>query len=595
MNAFGFRSFSRSLRALAAAAFGSLVAAPVAAQVTEPNGLTVPQEVQQRELDIATARGYPEEALTLPGLFACFNDPVDWQTNAATAPSVFSPLCGFTGTLVMRGGGCRLEFGWYNANESGVAPTDDEIYTLVPADPPERSDFCPLAGSSTQSQLLNTCDSCPATRGEAVQTFNANEIRSDARYAGGLIGFALRGAPGSQCTETHFSQNELNPRCMSGGQGNVTCTEPGEPWIMALVYQSVSTPDAFYIAFEDLPATNFGPDMGQNDGDFNDFVYFITGLTCDGAGQPCTTDQLGACATGITSCAADGSLTCNQVVTGGPELCDNIDNDCNGVADDGEGLCLGDQVCYRGACVPPCGTGEFQCAANEICQDSVCVDPLCAGVPCPADQVCRAGTCVGACDGVVCPHGHECQLGRCVDLCAAADCPAEEVCEQGVCVRNCSCRTCPAGTECAVDGHCKESACKDVTCPAGQYCSAGTCLDGCSGAVCPGGAECVNGACEPPMPGTGGSSGTGAMGGSGGTIVIGGSSGTGPGTGGTGPSTGGSGGSSATGGSLVDRRIPSTDPGCACSTPRAPNTSFSLLSVASLALLLGRRRRRAAA
>src|SRR5687768_7006059 len=135
MTAFGSRPFALVLSAASAVAFGWLfAAAPAAAQVTEPNGLLVPQEVQQRELDVATSRGYPEEALTLPGLFACFDDPVDWQTNAATAPSVFSPLCGFTGTLVMRGGGCRLDFGWYNATESGVAPADNEIYTLVPAD-----------------------------------------------------------------------------------------------------------------------------------------------------------------------------------------------------------------------------------------------------------------------------------------------------------------------------------------------------------------------------------------------------------------------------------------------------------------------------
>jgi MYXO-CTERM domain-containing protein len=592
MTAYRTRWTIASLLHAAFVALGfSLATLPAAAQVTEPNGLMVPQPVQQRELDVALSRGYPEEALTLPGLFACFNDPVDWQTNAGTGPSVFSPLCGFTGTLVMRGGGCRLDFGWYNASASGTAPTDAEIYTLVPADPPERSDFCPLAGSSTQVQLGNTCNSCVDDRGSAVQTFNANSIRTDDRYAGGLIGFALRGLTGSQCTQTHFSQNELNPRCVP--DGTITCTQPNEPWIMALIYQSVAVPDAFYIAFEDLPATNFGPNMGQNDGDFNDFVYFITGLTCDGAGQPCATDMLGACANGLTSCGADGAITCNQVVTGGAELCDNIDNDCNGVVDDGEGLCPGDQFCYRGACVPPCGTGEFQCGADEICQDSACVDPLCAGITCPVDQVCRGGTCVGACEGVVCPHGHECQLGRCVDLCAAAACPAEEVCEQGVCVRNCSCRTCPADTECALDGHCKPSACKDVTCPAGQYCEGGTCLDSCTGAVCPGGANCVNGACEPPMPGTGGSAGSTGTGGSAGTIiVVGGTSGSGPGTGGSGPGTGGSGASSGSGGSAP---IPSTDPGCACSTPRAPSTPFGLLSIAGLGLLLGLRRRRQAA
>jgi MYXO-CTERM domain-containing protein len=82
------------------------------------------------------------------------------------------------------------------------------------------------------------------------------------------------------------------------------------------------------------------------------------------------------------------------------------------------------------------------------------------------------------------------------------------------------------------------------------------------------------------------------MGGSGGTIVLGGSSGSGPGTGGSAPGTGGTG---ATGGSNVGGPIPSTDPGCACSTPRGTNTNFGWLAVAGLALSLGWRRRRPAA
>ena len=196
----------------------------------------------------------------------------------------------------MRGGGCRLDLGWYNATASGQTPMDSEIYTLVPASPATARDFCPLAAVHTNdpnradtAMITAECNSCPLGRGTGVTTFTATSIRDDPRYMApprgtGLIGFALRGSASTQCPQTHFSENDLNPDCTTG------CTTPG-PWIMTLVYTSKVMLDSFYIAFEDLPATNFGPNQGQNDGDFNDFVYLISGLTCEGGGQPCAVPE----------------------------------------------------------------------------------------------------------------------------------------------------------------------------------------------------------------------------------------------------------------------------------------------------------------
>src|SRR4051812_1898122 len=158
-----------------------------AAGVAEPNGLSIPQPISADAPYQTSAN-----SLTLQSLFASRNEQIDWQQDATTSPAVFSPLCGFTGTLVLRGGGCKVDFGWYNVNPNNVPPLDSEIYVLVPkSDPIFNQTFHPQAG-------------------EAGQTFTAAAIQSDPNYKGGLIGFAFKGNPSEVCTQTHYSQRELN-------------------------------------------------------------------------------------------------------------------------------------------------------------------------------------------------------------------------------------------------------------------------------------------------------------------------------------------------------------------------------------------------
>jgi hypothetical protein len=61
------------------------------------------------------------------------------------------------------------------------------------------------------------------------------------------------------------------------------------------------------------------------------------GVTDDGnpgGGASCNTGLPGVCAAGTTSCSG-GALACQQDQPPTAETCDGLDNDCNGVVDDG--------------------------------------------------------------------------------------------------------------------------------------------------------------------------------------------------------------------------------------------------------------------
>jgi MYXO-CTERM domain-containing protein len=570
------------------------------AQITEPDKIT---KVPKAPLPEETGKECATGSLTLPGLFKFYKENIDWQKDAQIAPAAFSPRCGFSATLVMRSGGCTLDFGWYNAEASGGAqPKDSEIYTIIPWDDPQTyltdvptgrpyppctyhtnqqtKDFWPQAYAIT-----------PPNPKLEPRKFDSASILSDPRYKGGLIGFALRGnnkGPGI-CTQTHFSQAELNDQC--------TSCSPKAPWIVTLVYKSTATPDAYYLAFEDLPTspTQFDPLQtaaagwtARNDGDFNDFVFFVTGVSCAGGGEACEVPgQQGACAAGRTDCVTGGTATCRQVVSGSPEKCDNIDNDCNGKVDDGN-LCDPGLVCDRGTCVPACDSGEFQCSGALVCDNGFCIEPACKGVTCQPSQVCREGKCVGGCEGVVCPQGQECQLGRCIDPCVGVTCDATKVCEKGVCVANCQCKSCGDGNACHANGSCVEKGCETQTCDAGKICKGGTCADACEGVVCPGGAACENGQCGEGNAGSGGTStgagGTGVIGpvGTGGSISI-------PGSGGSTSSGGTATGSGGTKSSSTPRKT--EDAGCACRLVGPQRASHAALLLAALGLVAGVARR----
>jgi uncharacterized repeat protein (TIGR01451 family) len=135
---------------------------------------------------------------------------------------------------------------------------------------------------------------------------------------------------------------------------------------------------------------------------------------CNGAvnnGNPggnvaCNTGLLGVCSAGTTACVA-GAIACNQNAASSAETCDNLDNNCNGSSD--EGFNKGAQ----------CSAGVGACAANGVI---VCLgngSAGCSAVPgAPSAEIC--GNNVDEdCDGVLdnnCPDGDNDGLSDALEL-----------------------------------------------------------------------------------------------------------------------------------------------------------------------------------
>ncbi len=269
---------------------------------------------------------------------------------------------------------------------------------------------------------------------------------------------------------------------------------------------------------------------------------------CDGtvddapvdAGGPCGSN-VGACKPGKLACSG-AKLACAGGVGPAPETCNGADDDCNGAIDDGDPEGGG-----------PCGSSEGVCKQGALhCLGGSLV---CVGGSPPSVEVCNGldDDCDGkADDGATCPDGATCVSGACSVKCSKGEfaCPGAQIC---------------------VDGWCLPDPCGDVTCPVGQVCQGGDCVPGHGGAGGSGGAGGHGGG-----PATGGAGGAGGEGGEG--------SG-----GASSPSTTGSTPASA------PRRTPIVTPeggGVGCSTtPNSPIQDAVGIAIAALAIAGGARRR----
>ncbi|MFO0713105.1 MAG: MopE-related protein [Sandaracinus sp.] len=225
-----------------------------------------------------------------------------------------------------------------------------------------------------------------------------------------------------------------------------------------------------------------------------------------GGGAACGTDT-GECSRGVMHCVA-GTVTCTGGVSPTTELCNGLDDDCDGTADQGNpegGRACGSTV---GVCVPgreTCTSGSLVCvggvaAGTEVCNglDDNCDGTIDDGDPgggagCGTDTgECTAGTihCVGG--GLSCAGS----VGPRLDTCNGLDDDCDGTADQsfdlmtdarncGMCGRACSFANAVAG--------CMAGACVMLTCRPGFVDLNHDATDGCEYSCTFSGSEACNG------------------------------------------------------------------------------------------------------
>ena len=175
-----------------------------------------------------------------------------------------------------------------------------------------------------------------------------------------------------------------------------------------------------------------------------------------GGGASCGTD-MGECVAGTTVCQA-GALVCDGETAPMTEVCDGLDNDCNGQVDDHDATneCSDTVACTIDACV----AGECTHTADDtVCEgDDVCNPDGCGPVICPCEgMTAEAGiTWGGGFDTQACITSQEGTSGNFISLEGPVITPAcggKEL--LGVFTGDPSCRL-VGGGDCCFIGHTRE-------------------------------------------------------------------------------------------------------------------------------------------
>ncbi len=293
--------------------------------------------------------------------------------------------------------------------------------------------------------------------------------------------------------------------------------------------QSDSDQDGVGDACDRSPCTpDGGPEVCDGiDNDCDGLVDMLMDGTPVVTPGSCSTGLSGVCAVGEWQCVG-GSTRCVPLVTPSEEVCDLIDNDCDGIVDEdvrnscgtcgelppetcngiddncdgqideGDDICGPNRGCYQGQCLPKCIEGN--CATKDtFCADNICV-PWCLQSGCKEEgEVCGPSGCTKPCAGVICDPGQVCFKGDCVeDHCEYTGCKEGEICTSDGCkVDPCQGINCgTTGTSFCRNGECVFS-CAEVSCPAAAACVDGLCVSaGCGPVGCQEkGQTCINNLC----------------------------------------------------------------------------------------------------
>jgi streptogramin lyase len=288
---------------------------------------------------------------------------------------------------------------------------------------------CCITPADCNDQNACTTDSCPVPGGACAHAGIAGCCNSGADCSDGNLCTAdVCSGPGGTCTHPIINGCcNVDADCTMGNLcSSATCPVPGGFCVGGAIPgccatdadcadTNLCTADKCDVATKTCTNT-LVPGCCNVDGDCNDSDTCTTD-TCSGKGGTCVYSATPGCCTpndpkvgtpcdlpvsphdklpckpGTLSCVS-GKFQCDGAVKPGIEICDNIDNDCDGVADSPPPCPLG-TTCFDGVCAKPCGQGEFVCPSDEQCVGGYCVPTSCDKVVCPEGQTCANGLCTG--------------------------------------------------------------------------------------------------------------------------------------------------------------------------------------------------------
>src|SRR5262249_7956565 len=217
-------------------------------------------------------------------------------------------------------------------------------------------------------------------------------------------------------------------------------------------------------------------------------------------GMPLSTSPPSTCRPGHKHCenmAGTCSFACLGQIGPSPEICAGLENDCDGMVENGPQMCPLAYTCLGGTCQPNCQMQEFPCSA-----DRRCVDPQTGNecMPVRTDCVCVPNLCLFAnCDSSTQDCIIENNMARCRDRCPPGKCTPPPVCHtaHGQLV-DCHATGCRQGqVRVGNPGSCQDDPCSGRTCDPGQFCQDGNCVSLCMNVMCPQGQICIAGNCRP--------------------------------------------------------------------------------------------------